>query len=48
VGKDITFHGKRGQLFLGINDCSFTGNCSNTGEFSAVIKVERNAVPTEN
>ena len=48
VGKNITFHGKRGQLFLGINDCSFTGDCYNTGEFSAVIKGERNAVPTGN
>jgi hypothetical protein len=48
VGKNLTFHGKRGQLFLGINDCSLTGEHSNTGEFSAVIKVERNAVPTEN
>ncbi len=45
IGSSITFGGKRGRLYLGINDCSLTGECYNTGEFTAVIKVERGEVP---
>ncbi len=30
-----------GLLFLGINDCTFTGDFYNTGQFSVVIKIER-------
>lgn len=44
VGRKTIFSGKNGKLYLGINDCSLTGNYYNTGEFRAVIKVERNAV----
>ena len=45
VGKHLTFSGKNGTLYLGINDCTFSGDYGNTGEFSVVIVVERNAVP---
>jgi outer membrane protease len=45
VGRHLTFSGKDGTLYLGINDCTFTGKYSNTGELSVVIVVERNAVP---
>lgn len=41
VGKNKAFSNKDGSLYLGINDCSFTGEYSNSGEFSAVIKIER-------
>jgi len=41
VGRTKAFSRKEGFLYLGINDCSFTGECSNSGEFSAVIKIER-------
>ncbi len=40
VGKKKVFSGKRGHLYLVINDCTFTGEYHNTGQFSAVIKVE--------
>ena len=45
VGRHLTFSGKDGTLYLGINDCSLKGMYSNTGELSVVIVVERNAVP---
>jgi hypothetical protein len=41
VGKNKAFSNKEGFLYLGINDCSFKGECSNSGEFSAVIMIER-------
>ena len=41
VGKTKAFHNKEGFLYLGINDCTFTGEFSNSGEFSAVIMIER-------
>lgn len=44
VGSNLTFQGKNGRLYLGINDCTLTGDYYNTGEFSAVVKVERNAL----
>jgi hypothetical protein len=45
IGAKKTFSGKNGLLYLGINDCSLTGQFYNTGQFSVVIKVERNAIP---
>ena len=45
VGRHLTFAGKDGTLYLGINDCTFKGPYYNTGEFSVVIVVARNAVP---
>jgi len=33
--------GKAGLLYLGINDCTFTGDFYNTGQFSVVITIER-------
>jgi len=47
VGQNLTFKGKSGKLYLGINDCTFTGDYYNTGEFSAVVKVERDALPKD-
>ena len=44
VGSTATFWGMNGYLYLGINDCTFTGNYYNTGEFRVVILVEREAV----
>ena len=45
VGRHLTFSGKDGTLYLGINDCTFKGPYHNSGEFSVVIVVERDAVP---
>jgi hypothetical protein len=45
IGSKKIFSGKNGLLYLGINDCSFTGPWYNTGQFNVIIKVERNAVP---
>jgi len=47
VGQNLTFKGKSGRLYLGTNDCSLTGQYYNTGEFSTVIKVERNPSPKD-
>ena len=44
AGKNKVFAGKEGYLVLGINDCSFTGDFHNTGEFSVIVKIERNAL----
>jgi len=44
VGTRLVFWGVDGFLYLGINDCSFTGSFYNTGQFEAVITVERGAV----
>jgi hypothetical protein len=41
AGQSIGFTGKEGFLYLGINDCSFTGKCPNRGEFTVMIKIER-------
>ncbi|HDR50428.1 MAG TPA: hypothetical protein ENN90_02240 [Mariniphaga anaerophila] len=43
VGKGKTIGGKKGALSMGINDCTFTGDYSNSGQFSVVIKVTRGA-----
>jgi hypothetical protein len=45
VGSKHSFWGKSGPMYLGINDCSLTGACANTGQFKAVVKVEREIVP---
>jgi len=45
VGRHLTFSGKDGTLYIGINDCTFKGDYSNTGAFDVVIVIERNAVP---
>jgi hypothetical protein len=44
VGSSLTFSGKSGQLFLGINDCTLTGKFGNSGVFGVNIKVERSAI----
>jgi hypothetical protein len=41
IGKETSFSGKAGLFFLGINDCTFTGDLYNSGQFSVVIKIER-------
>lgn len=41
VGEELIFSGKDGFLYLGINDCTLTGEYGNTGEFTAVIQVKR-------
>lgn len=41
VGNSATFQGKNGILYLGINDCSFTGPFHNTGQYTVKILVER-------
>ena len=45
VGRHLTFSGKDGTLYLGINDCSFKGDYHNSGAFNVVIIIERDAVP---
>jgi hypothetical protein len=45
VGRHLTFFGKDGTLYLGVNDCTLKGDYFNSGEFNVVIVVERNAVP---
>lgn len=45
TGDHTTFSGKAGLLYLVVNDCSLTGEFSNSGQYSVVVKVERNAVP---
>jgi|GEM_PF-1078804 len=45
VGGTKIFWNNLGVLFLGINDCSLTGECYNTGQFHAVVKVEREIIP---
>ncbi|MBM3312499.1 MAG: hypothetical protein FJY80_13450 [Candidatus Aminicenantes bacterium] len=45
LGPETTFHGKDGLFYVGINDCSFAGSFFNSGQFSLVIKIERNVVP---
>ncbi len=44
LGSNITFSGKEGKLFLGINDCTLTGKLGNSGLFGANIKIERDAI----
>ncbi len=41
VGKRKAFKGKNGFLYLGINDCSLTGECYNTGSFTVNIMIEK-------
>lgn len=44
IGSSLTFSGKSGKLFLGINDCTVTGKFGNSGVFGVNVKVERDAV----
>ena len=44
AGNNKIFSGKDGYLYLGINDCTFTGENPNRGEFSVIVKIERNAL----
>lgn len=39
IGMNANFSGKDGVLYLGINDCTFTGNFYNTGQYEVFIKV---------
>jgi len=41
IGKGTKFQGKNGVLYIGINDCSFTEDYYNTGQFEVSIKVEK-------
>ncbi|WDP89368.1 MAG: hypothetical protein HUN04_06370 [Desulfobacter sp.] len=41
IGRSRVVTGKRGPLFIGINDCSFKNEYHNTGEFKVNIKVMR-------
>jgi len=41
VGGSKRFNGKNGKLYLGINDCSLTGQYHNTGKFIVNIKITR-------
>ena len=41
IGNRQTFSGKDGVLYLGINDCTVSGEYGNTGEFTVVIQVKR-------
>jgi len=41
IGRDRVITNRRGNLEIGINDCTFTGDWYNTGSFSVVIKVVR-------
>jgi hypothetical protein len=45
VGPNSTFSGKQGLLYFGINDCTFSGELHNTGQFNVSFTVRRNAVP---
>lgn len=36
-----SFTGHKGSLHLGINDCAFTGDSSNTGGFDVTISIKR-------
>jgi len=41
LGDEAKFFGKDGVLYIGINDCTFTGDYYNTGQFEVNIRVER-------
>lgn len=41
IGREATFSGKAGLLYLGINDCTFAGALYNTGQFSVVVSIKR-------
>ena len=45
VGGAKIFWNNLGILYLGINDCSFMNEPYNTGQFNAVVKVEREIAP---
>ena len=41
IGRKLTFTGKNGTLYLGINDCTLTGKYKNSGKFIVTITVIR-------
>ena len=43
LGSSVTFSGKEGRLYLGINDCTLTGKLGNSGLFGVNVKIERDA-----
>lgn len=45
VGRRLVFSGKNGTLYIGINDCTMTGEFGNTGSFSVTVTIERDVVP---
>jgi len=40
IGKEFSFGGKEGMLYLGINDCTLKDKLYNTGKFEVYIRVE--------
>jgi len=46
IGRKLTFSGREGSLFVGINDCSLTGeHFPNRGTLKVLITIEHDAVP---
>jgi hypothetical protein len=45
IGPEKTITNKEGQLKLGINDCTFTGEYGNFGSFSVVVSIVRGESP---
>ncbi len=41
LGAEKTFSGQQGALYLGVNDCSLTGDYHNTGSFEVIVTVKR-------
>lgn len=41
VGAGGEFSGHEGEIELGINDCSFVGECYNTGAFTVTLTIKR-------
>ena len=44
LGKSKLITGKKGKLYIGINDCSFKSQYYNTGQFNVSIKVVRGGI----
>ena len=45
IGSGGPLEGLEGLVYLGINDCTFTGSWRNSGAFTVIIKVERGTAP---
>ncbi|NOZ13199.1 MAG: hypothetical protein GXO69_06065 [Acidobacteria bacterium] len=43
IGRQHTFSGKNGTLYIGINDCTLNGMYKNSGQFIVTITVTRGA-----
>jgi hypothetical protein len=41
VGEEKSFSNKEGELFIGINDCTFVGPYANSGQFNSSINITR-------